>query len=345
MISITIISGSGFVGGELARWVLDHPELELTRITSGRLAGQPLHRAHPHLRGRSKLRFADPNAELPACNAIFLALPHGRAAKDMARYEACAERVIDASADFRLADPANYQRWYGSEHPTPERCGEFVYGLPELRRAELEGARRISGVGCNATAVQLALLPLERMGLLGPGRSVSAQVYASTSESGASPSGDSHHPLRSGSLRYYAPLTHRHAAEVEQSYPGIDLRFSVLALDSVRGALASCEVQLENPVSERDLLRGWQNACAEEPFLDVVHERSGPYRHPEPKLVIGTNRAQLGFALSEDGHRLVAMCALDNLGKGAAGSAVQALNVSLGFEESLGLQFHGIHPL
>ena len=344
MIRASIVGGSGFVGGELARWILDHPELELAQITSGRLAGQPVHRVHPHLRGRGRHRFCSPD-ELSPCEVLFLALPHGRAASDIDRYTAIGELLVDCSADFRLDDAERYAAWYGEAHPRPDDLPEFVYGLPEVRREELRGSTRISGVGCNATAVQLALLPLERAGLLSRDVRITAQVFASTSEGGATPSQGSHHPLRAGSVRSYAPTGHRHGAEVEQTYPGIDLGLSVVALDSVRGALAHCEVPLERETDERSLLRAWQGVCAEEPFLSVVHERAGAYRHPDPKLVVGTNHAHLGFALSPDRDRVVAMCAIDNLGKGAAGSAVQALNVARGWDETLGLRFFGVHPL
>ena len=138
---------------------------------------------------------------------------------------------------------------------------------------------------------------------------------------------------------------HRHSAEVEQSYPGVDLRLSVTALDLVRGAFASCHVRLTEPVEERDLLRAWQRVAADEPFLQVVHERGGAYRHPDPKLVTGTNLAQLGFALDADRRSVVCLCAIDNLGKGAAGSAVQSMNLMFRLDETLGLAFHGLHPL
>ncbi len=344
MTRVGIVGGSGFVGGELARWLLGHPHAELTQITSERQVGQPLHRVHPHLRGRSSLRFIA-QQDLQACDLLFLALPHGTAAKHISRYEGIAERVLDCSADFRIRDVDAYARWYGEAHSDPVRNTRCVYGLPELHREQLKGARFVSGVGCNATAVQLALLPLARAGLLPTQESVVAQVLAGTSEGGVGPSAASHHPLRSGSIRAFAPTGHRHAAEVEQAYPKIKLHLTVNAGDFVRGAFAQCHVVLDQDQNERDLLRVWQQAAAEEAFVHVIHERAGFYRHPDPKLVTGTNLAQLGFALDRDHRRVVAMCAIDNLGKGAAGSAVQAMNLMLGWEETLGLDFCGIHPL
>ena len=340
----SIVGASGYVGGELARWLVDHPEVELVQTTSERLAGQPLHRVHPHLRGASNLRFTK-SADLEPSDILFLALPHGRAAADIERFAGAAEYVIDCSADFRLRRGEDYARWYGEEHPASEWLERFRYGLPEVSRHELEGARHVSGVGCNATAVQLALLPLQHAGLLSREQPVVAEVKAGSSEAGASPSASTHHAIRAGVVRSFAPVGHRHTAEVEQTFDGLQLHLSVTSVEMVRGALATCHVQLDRDVEETDVLRAYRKFAAGEPFIDVVHERSGPYRHPEPKLLAGTNRAQVGFALDPERRRLVALCAIDNLGKGAAGSAVQAMNLILGLEETTGLTFRGIHPI
>jgi len=344
MIRTAIAGASGYVGGELLRWLIDHPEVEVVQATSERLAGQPLHRVHPHLRGASPLRFAKLD-ELEPCDLLFLALPHGRAAEEIERFAALAGRIVDLSADFRLRDPDDYRRWYAKEHPAPEWLGKFVYGLPETNRETLTDAHFVSGVGCNATAIQLALLPLERAGLLSRERPLIAEVKVGSSEGGAGGSDASHHPVRSGCVRSYAPVGHRHAAEVEQGFADLELDLSITAVELVRGALATCHLRLERDVTENEVLRTYRRFAAEEPFVDVVHERAGLYRHPEPKLLMGTNLAQIGFALEPERRRLVALCALDNLGKGAAGSAVQAMNLMLGYEEDLGLAFRGLHPV
>ena len=344
MIRAAVAGASGYVGGELLRWLLDHPLVEPVQATSERLAGQPLQRVHPHLRGRSALRFTRLE-ELEACDVLFLALPHGRAAREIERFASLAPRIVDCSADFRLRDPERYARWYGEEHPAPEWLERFVYGLPETNRDALANATHVSGVGCNATAVQLALLPLERAGLLPRTRPIVADVKVGSSEGGASESAASHHPVRSGCVRSYAPVGHRHAAEVEQTYEGLDLDLSITSIEMVRGALATCHLHLDEDQDERELTRIWRRFAAHEPFVDVLHERAGHYRHPEPKLVAGTNRAQLGFAWEPERRRLVALAAIDNLGKGAAGTAIQAMNLMLGFEEDAGLAFHGLHPV
>ncbi len=342
--SVSIAGASGYVGGELLRLLLAHPDVTVAQATSERLAGQPLSRIHPHLRHERRVRFCRLE-ELEDCDVLFTALPHGRMSALVDALAGRAGRIIDCSADFRLRDPDAYRRWYGEDHPAPEWLEQFVYGLPEHDRESLRGARYISGVGCNATSVNLALLPLARAGLLGEGTTVFAEVKAGSSEGGATAGAGSHHPVRSSVVRSFAPVGHRHTAEVEQAYPGLQLHLSITSIDLVRGALATCHVMPEAVLDEQTLLRAWRHAVRDEPFLDCVHERGGTYRHPEPKLLWGTNRADLGFAHDADRGRVVALCALDNLGKGAAGTAVQCMNLSLGLDETAGLGAFGLHPV
>ncbi|PMP86263.1 MAG: N-acetyl-gamma-glutamyl-phosphate reductase, partial [Chloroflexus aggregans] len=156
---VSIVGASGYVGGELLRLLLDHPHVTIIQATSARNAGRYLYQVHPNLRGRTNLQFVHPDTLQP-CDLLFLALPHGEAAQAIERYAGLAERIIDCSADFRLRDPAVYQQWYGQPHPAPVWLERFVYGLPEVNRVALTNARYASGVGCNATATNLALLPL-----------------------------------------------------------------------------------------------------------------------------------------------------------------------------------------
>jgi N-acetyl-gamma-glutamyl-phosphate/LysW-gamma-L-alpha-aminoadipyl-6-phosphate reductase len=340
---VSIAGGSGFVGGELCRWLLGHPELELGEVTSQKNAGAPIASVHPHLRGRSAARFVKLE-DLNPCDALMLALPHGHAAREFAHFESLAPRIVDCSADFRLRDGATYERWYGEVHPRPELLDTFVYGLPELTRERLRGASRASGVGCNATAATLALLPLECAGLLSRDHPVVVDVKVGSSEGGARASASSHHPLRSGCVRSYAPVGHRHTAEIEQAFGGLEVALSITAVELVRGALATCHVRVPRGLAERDLLRAYQQFAEAEPFVDFVRERRSLFRVPEPKLVAGTNRAQIGFALDADRGRVVSLCAIDNLGKGAAGTAVQALNLMCGLDETAGLAAFALHP-
>lgn len=343
MIRASIVGGSGYVGGELLRLLLTHPEVEVADVTSERRAGDLVRSAHPHLRGHTDLRFRS-SSELEAVDVLFLALPHGQAAERIEEFAGLARHIVDCSADFRLDDPAQYERWYGAPHPSANWLNKFVYGLPEAGRERLRGARWISGVGCNATASNLALLPLVRAGVLDPERPVVVDLKVGSSEAGRSGSDASHHPERAGVVRAFAPVGHRHTAEVEMVTGLSDVHLSVTSVELVRGAAAAAHVWLAEPMDDRSLWGVWRETYGDEPFVRIVHERRGAYRHPEPRLVTGTNHADVGWALAEDGKRLVALSAIDNLTKGAAGTAVQCMNLALGLDETAGLDLIGLHP-
>lgn len=341
MIRASIVGGSGYVGGELLRLLLGHPHVEVQQVTSQRYAGRYVYSVHPNLRGRTRLQFSPPDALQP-CDLLFLALPHGQAAGQIETFAHLAGRIIDLSADFRLRDPAAYRRWYGWEHPAPGWLERFVYGLPELHRDELRGARYASGVGCNATAVILALWPLARAGLI---ERVVAEVKVGSSEGGAQHSLASHHPERSGVVRSFAPTGHRHQAEVLQELGELELHFSATAVELVRGVLCTAHVFPREPLEEREVWRIYREAYGGEPFVRIVKERRGVYRYPEPKILAGSNFCDVGFERDPSSNRLVVISALDNLMKGAAGTAVQAMNVMMGWEETAGLEFVGLHPV
>ena len=343
-VRVSIAGGSGYVGGELLRLLLDHPEVHIGQVTSERHAGQYVTGVHPNLRGRASLRF-DPLAALEGCDVLILALPHGHAAREIERFNGLARRVIDASADFRLRDAQVYERWYGAPHAAPLWLERFVYGLPELNRREIREARYVSGVGCNATAINLALLPLARAGVIDAERGVIAEVKVGSSEGGNDPSPASHHAERSGVVRSFAPVGHRHTAEVEAALGLGQVHLSITSVEAVRGALATCHVFTREALRERDLWRIYRQHYAGEPFVRIVHERGGIHRHPEAKILAGSNYADVGWALDERTGRVVALCAIDNLMKGAAGTALQCLNLMCGFPEQTALGFAGLHPV
>jgi len=340
-IRVSIVGASGYAGGELLRLLLGHPQVEVAQVTSQRLAGRFAHGAHPNLRGFTRLKFCAVE-ELEPCDLLFLALPHGRSAAQIEHFASLAERIIDLSADFRLRDAAEYEKWYGRPHPAPGWLKKFVYGLPELRREALRGARYVSGVGCNATAVNLALWPLAQAGLV---KRAVIEVKVGSSEGGNSPGPASHHPERSGSMRSFAPAGHRHQAEMRQALGEFELHFSATAVEMVRGILCTAHVFPARPLSEKEVWRLYRAAYAAEPFIRLVKERKGIYRYPEPKILAGTNMCDVGFAADPHSDRLVLISALDNLMKGAAGTAVQAMNLMLGWEERMGLEFMGLHPV
>ena len=344
MIRVSVVGGSGYVGGELLRLLLMHPECEIGQVVARRSAGRPIHSVHPNLRGHLKGRFV-PEEELEACDVLILALPHGSAAQGIERYAGLAERVVDLSADFRLADGPIRRRFYDGDHPAPDWQERFVYGLPEVNRTRLRDARHVSGVGCNATAVNLAMLPLVRAGVLDPARGLIAEVKAGSSEGGNASSAASHHPERSGVVRSFSPVGHRHTAEVEATLEMEEVHLSITSVEMVRGALATCHVFTHETLDDRALWGIYREHYGSEPFVRLVHDAGGIHRHPEPKILTGSNDADVGWSYDPKTRRLVALCAIDNLMKGAAGTALQCLNLMCGFEETTGLSFPGLHPV
>jgi len=345
MIEAAIVGASGYTGGELLRLLLLHPRVKVTQITSESYSGRHAHLIHPNLRGYTDLKFV-PLEKLKETELLFLCLPHGKAMELIGELSSLAERIIDLSADFRLRDPTLYARFYGGEHPAPEWLGRFVYGLPELHREELKRAAYASGVGCNAAVTILALWPLYRRDLV---RECVVEVKVGSSEGGSKPTPASHHPERAGVVRSYAPVGHRHLAELIQELslpverPG--LYFSVTSVGMVRGALATCHCLLQEPLTERDAWGIFREDYEEEPFVRLVRSRRGIHRFPEPKILTGSNHCDIGFAAAPEEKRLVVIAAIDNLMKGAAGDAVQAMNVMFGLPERTGLEFPGLHPI
>lgn len=337
----SIVGGSGYGGGEALRLLLGHPQVEVAQVTSRQQAGKFVHSVHPNLRGRTAIKFTTPD-QLEKCDVLFLCLPHGAASKDIERYAGLADRLVDLSADFRLRDPAAYKQWYEWEHPAPAWLDRFVYGLPELQRSRMKGAKYVSGVGCNATASNLALLPLARKGLI---ERVIVDLKVGSSEGGAESGPGTHHPERSGAMRSFAPTGHRHQAEIRQELGDFELHFSATAVEAVRGVLCTAHVFLKDKLTDKDLWPIFREAYSAEPFVRIVKERQGIHRLPDPKILAGTNYADVGFEADEASKRVVVISAIDNLMKGAAGSAVQAMNIMLGFEETAGLEFAGLHPI
>lgn len=339
-VSVAIVGGSGYVGGELLRLLTGHPRVSVQAITSASQPGIFAHNAHPNLRGVTDLKFTAPDTLEPV-DVLFLAQRHGDSAKQIDRWAGLGTRIIDTSADFRLRDATEWEKWYEEKHPAPQWLDKFIYGLPEFHRDELRGAKYASGVGCNATVTNLALRPLA-----GRLARVVADLKVGSSEGGSIASASSHHPERSGAVRSFMPTGHRHQSEIRQELgDGFELTFSVTSVELVRGALVTAHCFLSDPVTERDLWQLFRKAYANEPFVRLVSARSGIHRYPEPKLLAGTNWCDVGFATdAADPRHVVVIAAIDNMMKGAAGSAVQCMNLMCGFEETLGLTFPGLHP-
>lgn len=341
---VSIVGASGYTGGELLRLLLFHPQVEVAQVTSESHAGEYVHHQHPNLRKRTALQFTS-RAALAPCDVLFLALPHGEAQKHIEHYMALAPKMVDLSADFRLKDAALYKKWYGADHTAPHYLGKFVYGLPEIEREAMKTARYISGVGCNATVSNLALLPLVKANLIDLAKPIVVDVKTGSSEGGASVNAGSHHPEKSHSVRAYAPTGHRHTAEVIQELGLKDVHLSMTAVDLVRGVLGAAHVFVKPGTGEKDLWKAFRSAYGNEPFVRIVKDKTGIHRVPDPKILAGSNYADVGFDLDPETGHVVSLAAIDNLMKGASGSAVQAMNIMCGFEETAGLEFPGLHPI
>lgn len=345
-LAVSIAGASGYAGGELIRLLSAHPHVRLRQASSQRFAGKPVGRAHPNLRRVVDLQFCALE-ELQPCDLLFLCLPHGESGRRIDWARGLAPRIVDLAADFRLDDPERYARHYGGPHPRPELLQEFVYGIPELHRERMRGAALVSSAGCNATAAILALHPLYKHGLAEPDRTV-VEVKVGSSEGGNESGPDTHHPERSGCVRSFKPTGHRHVAEMLQELgggPDLAIHFSGTALDMVRGVLATCHVFLREDLDEKEIWKIYRREYGAEPFVRLVKEREGNYRYPEPKILSGTNFCDVGFERDAGSRRLVVISAIDNLMKGAAGQAVQAMNLMHGFDERAGLGFAGLHPI
>lgn len=344
-IRATIWGATGLTGGELLRLITAHADMEVVGAISHSSAGTAVGAAHPHLRhAYPEMTFISPDQGLElAADLAFLALPHRASATRAKTLIERGQKVVDLSADFRLRTAEEYFEWYGVEHPCPELLGEAVYGLPELHRTEMTGARLISGVGCNATAAISALLPIARAGLIEDAR---IECRVGSSEGGAAGGGGSSHPLRSRALRVISPFEHRHMAELIQELGLTRDKFTlgVTAVELVRGIQCIAHVKLNKAVREPELWKLYRSAWGGEKFISTTPAKPAHLRIPDPRFVMGSNRVLVGFALAADGTRMIAASALDNLMKGAAGAAVQSANVMMGLEEASGLEILPVYP-
>lgn len=349
--NVGIVGGSGYVGGELLRLLLLREDVNVTVVTSRRLKGEYVFRAHPNLRGLTDLRFTDTNPDEISrkCDIVFTAVPHGLSVKIVPKLLELGLRVIDLSADFRLKDPKAYERWYGWRHPYPNLLAESVYGLPELHRSEIAKARLVANPGCMATSTILALAPLVKAGFIDVSRIV-VDVKIGSSGAGSSPSIYSHHSERCGVVRPYKPTSHRHIAEVEQELSlvlggSVSVAMTPHAVDLVRGILSTCHIFTLRRIQQIDLWRAYRGFYKDCPFIRLVKDLKGLQKLPDPKYVIGSNYCDIGFEIDDRIGRVVVFSAIDNLMKGAAGQAVQNMNIMVGVDERRGLHFPSIHPL
>jgi len=348
---IGIIGGSGYVGSELLRLLLMHPEAEVTMVTSRQSAGEFIFNVHPNLRGLTQLKFVPQDIEElhKNCDLIFTATPHGGSVNLVPKLVEKGLKVIDMSADFRLKNPADYETYYGWKHANPDMLKEATYGLPELHREEIKKATLVACPGCMATSAILGLAPIIKAGLVDTDKIV-VDLKVGSSGGGSRPSLASHHPERFSGVRPYQVTGHRHTAEVEQeltalSSEQVKIGFTPHAVNMVRGILATIHAFPKQPLTSKDLWKALRGMYGTEPFIRLVKYQKGPYQLPDPKIVTGTNFCDVGFEIDEHANRLLLFSAIDNMTKGAAGQAVQCLNLMLGLEETTGLKSTGFHPM
>jgi N-acetyl-gamma-glutamyl-phosphate reductase len=336
---VAIVGVTGYAGGELARLLLRHPTVKLVAAIARSRQGEPLRSVHAHLHDApADLVVGD---DVGDAEVVFTALPAGEAAKRAQRWVDDGRRVIDVGSDFRLATAALYREWYGYEHPAPQLLEKAVYGLTERQREALRGAQVVANPGCYPTAALLALLPALAGGLVGD----DIVVDAKSGVSGAGHTVDEAFLFGTidESVRAYGIPKHRHTPEIEQEIARVTRRaprltFTPHLVPMTRGLVATCYADLRDGVAAAQVRDAYRTAYGEEPFVRLV---DAP---PATKATVGSNVCLVFAGVDERTRRLVAIAALDNLVKGAAGSAIQNMNVALGFPEDAGLPVAALWP-
>ncbi len=347
---VGVVGASGYVGGETMRLLVNHPDVEITMVTSRQHAGEYLHRVQPSLKSFTDLTFSELNYDKMSdqCDLVFTAVPHTTAADIVKELYDRGLKIVDLSADFRLHNPEDYAKWYeGWEHPHPDYLPKSVFGVPELHREEIKKAQMVSCPGCMAVTSILALAPLIRNNLIDTEHII---VDAKIGSSGAGSGQGTAHAMRAGVIRPYKPAKHRHTGEIEQELSeiaGKKIRVSMSphAVDVVRGILCTNHTFMKDDISEKELWKLYREAYGNERFVRLIRDKKGLYKFPDPKFLVGSNFCDIGFDLDQDNHRLIALSASDNLMKGAAGSAIQNMNVMAGFDEMRGLNYTPLTPV
>ena len=342
MIRVGIVGGTGYTGVELLRLLARHPEVQIASITSRGDAGTDVTQMFPNLRGRLRLRFEDPaTANLKSCDAVFFATPNGVAMEQAPPLLDAGVRVIDLAADYRISDVADWSRWYGMQHASPEWVGKAVYGLPEMNRAAIRNARLVANPGCYPTAVQLGFMPLLERGL------VELHHLVADAKSGVSGAGRKAEVATlfaeaSDNFKAYAVPGHRHLPEIRQGLSAmagepVGLTFVPHLTPMIRGIHATLYARIR---SEADLQALFAERYRDEPFVDVLPAGS----HPDTRSVRAANTCRIAVHRPQGGEVVVVLAVIDNLVKGAAGQAVQNLNIMFGLRETEGLQQIAVLP-
>jgi N-acetyl-gamma-glutamyl-phosphate reductase len=334
MIRTAILGASGYVGGELLRLVAAHPELRATKLFGESKAGRPVVETHPHLAAAYTGEFEKfGDGSLEDVDLVFAALPHGHSQRIAPDILDRGIPFVDLGADFRLDDGETYERWYGHAHEAPELLSRFVYGIPELNRAAIRGSKAVAAAGCYATTAILALKPLVDSGIVNS-NSIVVDAASGVSGAGREAKEATGFSTVDGSFAAYGLLNHRHTAEMEMALKATVL-FTPHLVPMTRGILATCYGE---GTGNGDPLEALKAAYVDEPFVHVTDAA------PATKWVAGSNGVQVTARRDDRTGRVVALSAIDNLGKGAAGQMIQCANLMLGLDESAGLTPIGVYP-
>jgi len=341
-IKVGIVGGTGYTGVELLRILAIHPLVELRVITSRGEAGLPVADMFPSLRGYIDLSFSDPaKSDLASCDLVFFATPNGIAMQQTRELLAAGVRIIDLAADFRIRDVATWEKWYGMAHVCPELLSEAVYGLPEMNREQIKGAQLVANPGCYPTAVQLGFMPLLEAGLVDPQYLI---ADAKSGVSGAGRKAETHILFAEAgdNFKAYGVAGHRHLPEISQGLTSmagepVGLTFVPHLTPLIRGIHATLYGRLNK---EADLQALFEQRYANERFVDVLPKGA----HPETRSVRGSNQCRIAVHRPQGGDTVVVLSVIDNLVKGAAGQAVQNMNIMFGFAENTGLEIVPLLP-
>jgi N-acetyl-gamma-glutamyl-phosphate reductase len=341
-IKVGIVGGTGYTGVELLRILAIHPSVELSVITSRGEAGLPVADMFPSLRGYIDLSFSDPaKSDLASCDLVFFATPNGIAMQQTRELLAAGVRIIDLAADFRIQDVATWEKWYGMTHACPELLSQAVYGLPEMNREQIKGAQLVANPGCYPTAVQLGFMPLLEAGLVDPQYLI---ADAKSGVSGAGRKAETHILFAEAgdNFKAYGVAGHRHLPEISQGLTNmagkpVGLTFVPHLTPLIRGIHATLYGRLNK---EADLQALFEQRYANERFVDVLPKGA----HPETRSVRGSNQCRIAVHRPQGGDTVVVLSVIDNLVKGAAGQAVQNMNIMFGFAENTGLEIVPLLP-
>jgi N-acetyl-gamma-glutamyl-phosphate reductase len=348
MISAAILGATGYTGQELVRLLAQHPDVQLKGVTTQSYGGSNITDVFPHLKGSVSIACSETDIEsMSNYDVVFIALPHGVASNIVTKDILKKTRVIDLGADFRLKDVGAYEQWYNTAHGNKALVENAAYGLTEWNEAEIANANLVANPGCYATAAALAMLPLVSEGLVEPS-SILIDAKSGVSGAGRATNQAVHFNECNETIKAYGLATHRHTPEIEEQLdkfaPGIKITFTPHLVPMNRGILVTAYGSLKKNVTSEQVLDLFSLYYADKPFVRLCKSKSAPAALPETRWVKGSNFCDIGCVVDERTNRVIVVAALDNLMKGAAGQAVQNMNVMFGLNQNRGLNHVPIFP-